>query len=230
MGTDESTTTVTASPDALFAYLSDLHNLPEYFAAMKSADPAGRAEGDVPPGSEAVHTVAEVDGQQREGEAWLTRDADARSLRWGSEGPSDYHGELQVDGEGSDSRVTVRLHTAHVEDARVQDGLDTTLAKIKEEVEARAGEPVLTVGRRRQVRGSRRIGCSGGTSTTAMRRPSGSATHISSSPHGSRRGPRTTVAPRARSSRCAAARSRTCIQSRRRSSAAPGSPRPDTSR
>jgi uncharacterized protein YndB with AHSA1/START domain len=137
MGTYESTTTVTASPDALFSYLSDIHNLPEYFAAMRSAEPAGSAEGDVPPGSEAVHTVAEVDGQRREGEAWFRRDAGARSLSWGSEGPSDYHGELRVDEAGDGSRVTVRLHTEHVEDARVQDGLETTLAKIKEEVEGR---------------------------------------------------------------------------------------------
>ena len=135
MGTYESTTTVTASPDELFSYLSDVHNLPEYFASMKSADPAGRAEGDVPPGSEAVHTVAEVDGQRREGEAWFTRDADDRSLRWGSEGPSDYHGELRVDGSGETSQVTVRLHTEHVDDGRIQDGLEATLAKIKEEVE-----------------------------------------------------------------------------------------------
>lgn len=135
MGTYESTTTVAASPDELYTYLSDVHNLPEYFAAMKSADPAGRAEGEVPPGSEAVHTVAEVDGERREGEAWFTRDADARSLRWGSEGPSDYNGELRVDDDRGSSRVTVRLHTEHVEDARIQDGLETTLAKIKDEVE-----------------------------------------------------------------------------------------------
>ena len=135
MGSYESTTTVSASPDELFGYLSDIHNLPDYFAAMQSADPAGRAEGDVPPGSEAVHTVAEVDGQRREGEAWFTRDTDARSLRWGSEGPSDYHGELRVDPAGEASTVTVRLHTEHVEGARIQDGLETTLAKIKQEVE-----------------------------------------------------------------------------------------------
>ena len=139
MGTYESTTTVTAAPDELFSYLSDVNNLPEYFAAMKSADLAGNAEGtaggSVPPGSEAVHTVAEVDGQRREGEAWLTRDADERSLRWGSEGPNDYHGELRVDGSGESSQVTVRLHTEHVEDEHIQDGLDATLAKIKQEVE-----------------------------------------------------------------------------------------------
>jgi uncharacterized protein YndB with AHSA1/START domain len=141
MRTYESTTTVTASPDDLFAYLSDVHNLPEYFAAMTSAEPAGDAEGDVPPGAEAVHSVAEVDGQRREGEAWFRRDAGARSLSWGSEGPNDYHGELQVDGDGESSRVTVRLHTELAEGDRIQQGLETTLATIKEKVEGRGANP-----------------------------------------------------------------------------------------
>jgi uncharacterized protein YndB with AHSA1/START domain len=137
MGTYESTTTVTASPDELFSYLSDVHNLPEYFVAMKSAEPAGTAHGDVPPGVEAVHSVAEVDGQRREGEAWFQRDADARSISWGSEGPNDYHGELQVDGDGDGSRITVRLHTERTEGERIQEGLETTLATIKEKVDGR---------------------------------------------------------------------------------------------
>ena len=139
MGSYESTTTVTAAPDELFAYLSDVHNLPEYFAAMKSAEPAGAAEGSgggsVPPGSDAVHTVAEVDGTRREGEAWFRRDEDARSISWGSEGPNDYHGELRVDADGGSSRVTVTLHTEHVEGERIQEGLETTLAQIKDTVE-----------------------------------------------------------------------------------------------
>jgi uncharacterized protein YndB with AHSA1/START domain len=136
MGTYESTTTVTASPDELFSYLSDVHNLPEYFAAMKSAEPAGAAEGDAPPDAEAVHSVAVVEGQQVEGEAWFKRDADARSLSWGSEGPNQYGGELRVDGDGTGSRVTVRLHTEHAEGERIQEGLEETLANIKEKVEA----------------------------------------------------------------------------------------------
>ena len=77
MGDYEQTTTVSADADALFRYLSDVNNLPDYFAAMKSAEPA---EGD------AVHTVAEVDGTEREGEAWFTADAEARSIRWGAQG------------------------------------------------------------------------------------------------------------------------------------------------
>ena len=79
--------------------------------------------------------LAEVDGQRREGEAWFTTDADDRSLRWGSEGPNDYHGELRVDGSGESAQVTVRLHTEHGEGARIQEGLEATLATIKQEVE-----------------------------------------------------------------------------------------------
>lgn len=139
MGSYESSTTVTAAPDELFAYLSDVHNLPEYFASMKSAEPAGAAEGSgggsVPPGAEAVHSVAVVNGQRAEGEAWFQRDVDGRTIRWGSEGPNDYHGELTVDGSGETSRVTVTLHTENAEGAQIQEGLETTLATIKEKVE-----------------------------------------------------------------------------------------------
>lgn len=52
MGDYERSTTVSTDPDSLFDYLSDVSNLPGYFAAMKSAEPA-----DGP----AVHTVAEVE-------------------------------------------------------------------------------------------------------------------------------------------------------------------------
>jgi hypothetical protein len=102
---------------------------------MKSAEPAGAAEGDAPADAEAVHSVAEVDGQRREGEAWFRRDADARSLSWGSEGPNDYHGELTVSGEGENATVSVRLVTEHAEGDRIQEGLEQTLANIKEKVE-----------------------------------------------------------------------------------------------
>lgn len=58
MGDYARTTTVNSDADALFGYLSDVNNLPSYFAAMKSAE---SAEGD------AVHTIAVVDGNRREG-------------------------------------------------------------------------------------------------------------------------------------------------------------------
>jgi hypothetical protein len=75
----------------------------------------------------------------------------------------------------------------------------------------------------------RRSGWSAGTSTMQMRTPSGSAIHISSSPHGSRLGSRRIGTPRSPSSRRAAASSRTCSHN-----AMPGAggaaARPDSSR
>ncbi|MFR9801730.1 SRPBCC family protein [Pseudonocardia sp. RS010] len=136
MGDYEHSTTVAAEPDTLFRYLSDVHNLPDYFAAMREAEPTGSAAtGDVPGGAEEVHVVAEVDGERKEGEAWFDSDPALRSLRWGSEGPNAYHGELSVNAASEGSEVTVALHTEHGDGDRVRAGLERTLSEIKRAVE-----------------------------------------------------------------------------------------------
>ncbi|MBW0088575.1 SRPBCC family protein [Pseudonocardia sp. KRD-184] len=126
MGDHERSATVEAEPGVLFDYLSDVENLPHYFAAMRSAEPAG---------GEKVHTVAEVEGTEREGDAWFTAEEESRTIRWGAPGPHDYSGELEVTGAASGSQVTVRLHTEHVEDERIERGLEETLDAIKRNVE-----------------------------------------------------------------------------------------------
>lgn len=134
MGDYEHTATVASDPDALFAYLSDVHHLPDYFAAMRDAEPTGEhvAEGD------EVHVVAEVDGTRREGEAWIDTDTERRTLRWGSEGPNAYHGELEVTPDGDGSQVAVRLHTERADGDGIRAGLEQTLASIKQQVEGSA--------------------------------------------------------------------------------------------
>ena len=129
MGDHERSTTVEAPPDVLFDYLSDVGNLPHYFAAMKSAEPGEGNE---------VHTVAEVDGHRVEGDAWFTAEDGSRSMRWGSEGENDYAGELSVAGDGDGSRVTVKLHSSHGEPEKIESGLEETLAAIKRNVEGNA--------------------------------------------------------------------------------------------
>ena len=185
-----------------------------------------------------MHTVAEVDGTEREGEAWFTADEEARSIRWGSQGESHYGGELEVTGAQTGSQVDgpaahrARRRPGHQRRA----GRDPGPHQAQRRGRRRPGRPrpspdqpsPADAPRRQRV--SRRSGCSGGTSTSTIRVPSGSVIHISASPHGSRRGSRTTWAA---SSRCAAARSRTCSQSatrrppaRRTNRTAPGSRRP----
>ncbi|WP_214405356.1 SRPBCC family protein [Pseudonocardia lacus] len=131
MGDYEHTATVTADPDELFDYLSDVHNLPDYFATMREAELTGASSH----GGEEVHVVAEVEGAHREGEAWMTRDAERRTLTWGSEGPNGYRGDLRVEPAGDGSEVTVRLHTERADGPGIRAGLERTLTSIKEKVE-----------------------------------------------------------------------------------------------
>ncbi len=138
MSDHEQSTTVAAPPEALFDYMADVGNLPRYFPAMRSAETVAD-EGD----HAEVHTVAEVEGTRREGDAWFTAEPDSCSIRWGSEGESGYRGELHVGDANGGSRVTVRLHTEHVDgnpdaEAAVERRLAETLETIRRNVEAGA--------------------------------------------------------------------------------------------
>ena len=125
MGDFQATTTVTTDKAALFDYLSQVDNLPHYFPRITSAE---RVDG------EEVHTTAQLpDGQQVEGNAWFRVDQQAHRIEWGSEGPNDYNGSLEVSDTTNGAQVAVRLHTTRVPDgdSAVQQGLEDTLATIK---------------------------------------------------------------------------------------------------
>jgi uncharacterized membrane protein len=121
---------VDAPRDELFEFLSKVENLPRYMDRMTSVrslpGDAVEVEAKVEPGDVGSRsgegTVA--------GDAWFTVDADARTIRWGAEGPHDYHGELTVTGDGASSTVTVRLHTVHDAEG-IEDGIERTLANIQ---------------------------------------------------------------------------------------------------
>jgi hypothetical protein len=128
MGDYESSTQVKVGEQVLFEYLSDVSNLPKYFARMTKAEQTGQGE---------IATEAEVNGQIVQGTAWLRADYDRKHLDWGSEGPSNYSGQLDVEGDTRQSTVTVRLHTERVgdDDPQVKAGLEDTLEQIKQLVE-----------------------------------------------------------------------------------------------
>jgi uncharacterized membrane protein len=129
MGDFQASTTVDATGDELFAYLSTVGNLPRYFPQMTSATP-----GD----GEEVHTAARLPGGQHvQGDAWFRVDRGAHRLEWGSEGPNSYHGSLEVSDTAGNTEVRVRLHTTRVPDGddEVRQGLDDTLGNIKRLVE-----------------------------------------------------------------------------------------------
>ena len=83
-----------------------------------------------------MQVAADLDGTTREGEAWFRIDQERRHLEWGSEGPGDYHGSLDVTGDGGTSSVTVFLHTERHDSADIDQGISDTLAAVKRLVEA----------------------------------------------------------------------------------------------
>ncbi len=125
--------TIDATPDELFSFLSEVENLPKYFARLTSAHPATGDEVHV-----TATLPAEATGgspQTVESDATFSIDADNRSISWGTETEHHYHGELQVTPVGEGASVAVTLHTEH-ESEQINDGIDETLRNIKDLVAA----------------------------------------------------------------------------------------------
>jgi carbon monoxide dehydrogenase subunit G len=128
--TYQGTRVVRADTKALFAFLSQVENLPRYFPRITSAKPTGDEEVDVtaviePPGEEE---------QTVESEAWFRVDDERHQIEWGSEGPNDYQGDLEVTSDGDDSRVSLTLHT-EADHPGIQDSLEETLETVARLVE-----------------------------------------------------------------------------------------------
>ena len=105
----EQTGTVAAPANEVFAWLSDVENLPRYLPPIKEAGIDGAAEAGKP--GEKVRMRGEIpDRGEFESEGYLDVDAEARTMRWGAETGRDYSGDLEVAEAGDgESRVTVRL-------------------------------------------------------------------------------------------------------------------------
>lgn len=121
-------TDVTAPAAELFDYLSQVQNLPNYFDRMTSVTDNGDG---------TITSTADLGDRTVEGEAWFTVDQDARELSWGSEGPNNYSGQLRVTGDEASAQVEVTLHTERAGGPEIQQGLERTVATIKDIVERR---------------------------------------------------------------------------------------------
>lgn len=98
----EHTEHVAAPPDAVFAAISDVSNLPRFvpqLTGLRAAD-GGRVEVD-----------ARYEGHEQHGEASFATDGAARRIEWGA--ASGYRGWMQVDADGDGSRLTLFLDTPH---------------------------------------------------------------------------------------------------------------------
>lgn len=127
MPTSRSSVSVEASPEEVFAFVGDVANLPRYLPGVASA---------VPTGGEAVRVTWDVDGSRRVTDAWFRVKAGRhRRIEWGSDGPSHYHGWLEIDPEGEVASVTVELHTDRPSSEDLDAAVDGTLFALKQQIE-----------------------------------------------------------------------------------------------
>lgn len=121
----EHTEHIAAQPDAVFAAISDVGNLPKFVPQMTAARATGEGQ---------VEIDARYEGHEQHGAASFNADADARRIEWGA--PSGYRGWMQVDADGEGSRLTLFLDTPHAaaSDQAVAATLDAIRMLVESEV------------------------------------------------------------------------------------------------
>jgi carbon monoxide dehydrogenase subunit G len=98
----EHTEHVAAPPDAVYAAISDVTNLPRFVPQLTAARAAGKGR---------VEVAARYEGQEQHGEVSFATDDAARRIEWAA--ASGYHGWMQVDADDGGSRLTLFLDTPH---------------------------------------------------------------------------------------------------------------------
>jgi carbon monoxide dehydrogenase subunit G len=98
----EHTEHVAAAPDAVFAAISDVRNLPRFVPQITAARPKD---------GNHVEIDARYEGRVQHGETSFHADPAERRIEWTS--PSGYRGWMSVAPDGDGSRLTLFLDTPH---------------------------------------------------------------------------------------------------------------------
>jgi carbon monoxide dehydrogenase subunit G len=98
----EHTEHVAATPDVIYAAISDVSNLPKFVPQLTAVRAAGEGH---------VEVDARYEGHEQHGEASFRADERERRIEWGA--ASGYRGWMQVDPDGEGSRLTLFLETKH---------------------------------------------------------------------------------------------------------------------
>ncbi|WP_019584827.1 SRPBCC family protein [Deinococcus apachensis] len=142
----QGTQMIQATPDQVFAFVSDVRNLPQYLPTTKRAEPQD---------GERVEVEGEAQGHHYHADGHFRQDPRNHRLEWGSDGEISYSGTLEVRSNGdSASEVTVRLRFEPdpqrapnqdmpgqaPSDNQIQEGIDKALESIQNFVEGRGGK------------------------------------------------------------------------------------------
>ncbi|MGB3634965.1 MAG: SRPBCC family protein [Rubrobacteraceae bacterium] len=147
----EKTKQIQAPAGAVFAWLSDVGNLPHYLPPVKEAALSGPSSSDSP-GEQKVWMRVEIPGHyETEGEGYFSVDQDSRRMEWGAEWGRDYSGWITVT-EDDRAKSTVTVHLSFgprsVEEEQdsgsgsgsFEEGIKATLESIRRQIEEGSGK------------------------------------------------------------------------------------------
>ncbi len=149
------TITIERPVDEVFAYVSDVQNLPAYLPPIDEAHHRAPSEGNeqdaAAQGAEGVHLHGSMKGQAFENDGWYQVDQGAHSMTWGAQADGTYSGSLTVTGQDGTSQVEVTLsfgprspHDQMEERSGerdlVQEALGASLESIRRQVEGEGGK------------------------------------------------------------------------------------------
>jgi ribosome-associated toxin RatA of RatAB toxin-antitoxin module len=142
----EHSTTVNTEPAKVFAFISDVRNLPKYLPTVQSANSQGQ---------DRVRVRGEAGGHSYDSDGYFRANQESMRMEWGSDGENRYSGWIQVEGpiENSASKITVHLsfeprpqtknrleEQTGDQHATVQQGLEDALKSIKRLCEGSGGK------------------------------------------------------------------------------------------
>ncbi|HKH12139.1 MAG TPA: SRPBCC family protein [Rubrobacter sp.] len=148
----EQSKAVAAPANEVFAWVSDVENLPKYLPPIKDAGIEGSAAAGSP--GERVKMRVEIpDRGEFDSEGYFDVDAEARTMRWGAETGRDYSGRLTV-AEAGDGQSEVTVHLSFdprsvegeiQEDSSddrdpLEESLEATLESIRRQIEEGSGK------------------------------------------------------------------------------------------
>ena len=149
----EQSQAINAPPEEVFAWLSDVDNLPRYLPPVVGASIEGPSAEGVP--GRRLRTTLEYPGGGGtfDAEGYLAVDERERRMEWGAEAGRDYSGWLTVGNHGEDgSEVVVHLsfgersvegemrEEAPEGQDHLREGISATLESIRRQIEEGSGK------------------------------------------------------------------------------------------
>ncbi len=133
----QQSTTIPASAEDVFNYVTNPENMPHYLPTVKHAELHGKGR---------IRVKGEAQGHPYDSDGDFHVDKNQMQMKWSSDGERDYHGELTISDNVTNCEVKVKLHFGDDPKIgadpgpRIEEGIRKTLQSIQNQVQGTGGK------------------------------------------------------------------------------------------